>query len=91
MKTTVEIPDELMKAIKLRALEEGKKLNEIMRELLSSGLQNKEPKLSKPRIGVDERGFPVILGGKTPKKELTPADISEILIEQEASYQIYPR
>lgn len=92
MKTTVELPDDLMKAIKLRALEEGKKLNEIMRELLSRGLKNDEPKLSKARIGVDKQtGLPVILGGKTPKNELTPAQISEILLEQEASYHIPSR
>ena len=92
MKTTVEIPDDLMKAIKLRAIEEGKKLNEIMPELLLNGLKNKAPKLAKARIGVDEKtGLPIILCSKTPKVDLTPAQISEILLEQEASYHLPPR
>ena len=89
MKTTVEIPDELMKAIKLRAIQEGKKLNEIMPELLTRGLKDNEPKLSKARIGLDKRtGLPVIFCKKAPKGDLTPAQLSEILLEQEASYHL---
>ncbi len=92
MKTTVELPDDLMKAIKLRALDEGKKLNEIMRDLLLNGLKNNEPKGSSARIGIDElTGLPVILCSKKPKKDLTPAQLSEILIEQEASYHLSSR
>ena len=91
MKTTVEIPNELMKAIKLRALQEGKKLTEIMRELLVKGLTLK-PKRQKLRICTDDvTGFPVLRGGKTPTKELTPEQLSEILNEQEASYYIPSR
>lgn len=92
MKTTVDFPDELLKAIKLRALEEGKKLNEMMRELLLRGLRTEEPRFEKARLRIDEQtGLPVIVGGKTPKSELTPAQLSEILIEQEASYNLPPR
>ncbi len=92
MKTTVEIPDDLMKAIKIRAVEEGKKLNQVMRELLTSGLKTKQPKLPKVRIGVDKlNGLPVILSSKAKNGDLTPAQLSDILNEQEASYHIPSR
>ena len=56
MKTTVEIPDDLMKAIKLRAVDEGKKLNEIMRDLLMIGLTGASIKAEKLRIVIDVIG-----------------------------------
>ena len=92
MRTTMDLPDDLMRAIKMRALQEGKKLNEIMPELLANGLKTDRVKLTKARLGVDEKtGLLVILGGKTPKREMTPTELSDILNEQEASYHIPPR
>ena len=38
MKTTLELPDELVKDIKLRAIHEGKKLKDAVAELLRKGL-----------------------------------------------------
>jgi plasmid stability protein len=38
MKTTLELPDDLMKAIKLRAVHEGKKLKDAIAETLRAGL-----------------------------------------------------
>ena len=38
MKTTVELPDKLLKEVKLRAVLEGKKLKEAIEELLRKGL-----------------------------------------------------
>ena len=38
MKTTLDLPDDLVKEIKLRALNEGKKLKDAMAELLRRGL-----------------------------------------------------
>lgn len=87
MKTTVEIPDSLMRAIKMRAIQEGMKLKEIMPQLLENGLLAElKPKetLSTPRIGVDkDTGYPVILGGTRPKKSMTPQELSDILLAQE--------
>jgi hypothetical protein len=40
MKTTLELPDELVKAIKLHALEEGKKLKDAVADLLRAGLSS---------------------------------------------------
>jgi plasmid stability protein len=38
MKTTLELPDDLIKEIKLRAVHEGKKLKDAMADLLRTGL-----------------------------------------------------
>jgi hypothetical protein len=38
MKTTVELPDDLVKEIKLHALEEGQRLKEVVARLLRAGL-----------------------------------------------------
>src|SRR5882724_7863117 len=38
MKTTLELPDELVKEIKLRAVHEGKKLKDVVADLLRKGL-----------------------------------------------------
>ena len=38
MKTTLQLPDELVKEIKLRAVNEGKKLKDAVAELLRKGL-----------------------------------------------------
>jgi plasmid stability protein len=38
MKTTMELPDDLVKEIKLRAVREGKKLKDAVAELLRKGL-----------------------------------------------------
>ena len=38
MKTTVDLPDELIKEIKLLAVDEGRKLKDVVAELLRQGL-----------------------------------------------------
>jgi hypothetical protein len=38
MKTTLELPDELVRAVKLRALYEGRKLKDAVADLLRKGL-----------------------------------------------------
>ena len=38
MKTTLELPDDLMRAVKIRAVHEGKKLKEAVAELIQKGL-----------------------------------------------------
>jgi plasmid stability protein len=40
MKTTLDLPDDLVKEVKLRAVHEGKKLKDAVAELLRKGLAN---------------------------------------------------
>jgi plasmid stability protein len=59
MKTTLDLPDDLMRTVKIRAVHEHKKLKDTIAELLRKGLSNKgvaRAKLPKP---VKLRGGPL--------------------------------
>jgi plasmid stability protein len=38
MKTTLELPDELMRAVKIRAVNEGRRIKDVVADLLAEGL-----------------------------------------------------
>lgn len=82
MKTTVELPDELMRAVKIRAASEGRKLKEVMAELVARGLAEA------PSQPGDRRRvrLPIVLCSHParPGEEMTPDRVAEILIRQEA-------
>ena len=51
MKTTLDLPDELMRAVKIRAVHEHKKLKDTIAELICKGIaasKSPRPKLPKP-------------------------------------------
>lgn len=80
MKTTLELSDDLMRSVKIKAVEENKKLKEMVSELLRLGLDASE--------GADHgrrMQFPIIEGGRTaePDQEMTPERVAEILLDQE--------
>jgi plasmid stability protein len=59
MKTTLDLPDALMRAVKIRAVHEHKKLKDTIAELIRKGIAASEsprPKLRKP---VKLRGGPL--------------------------------
>jgi hypothetical protein len=64
MKTTFDLPADLVRDVKLRAVHEGRKLKDVAAELLRRGLGRPEPVASrqqKPRIVRDPiSGLPVI-------------------------------
>ena len=59
MKTTLDLPDELMREVKIRAVHERKKLKDTIAELLRSGLSaNKAPRIKIPKP-IKLRGGPI--------------------------------
>jgi plasmid stability protein len=63
MKTTLDLPDDLVRAVKLRALREGRKLKEAVAELLRQGLAAPSTPMPRPTILIDaETGLPSIQG-----------------------------
>ena len=92
MKTTIDLPDALVKEIKLRALYDGQKLKDAVADLLRKGLAAP----SEPPVDDDSRGYtidpqtrlPIIKYSrrKNPADELTPERISEILTQQEVDW-----
>lgn len=83
MKTTLDLPDDLVRAVKIRAVEENRRLKDMVTDLLRRGLAQK-------------RGVPVAAGSSLklplvecahearPGEEMTPDRVSEVLLEEEA-------
>lgn len=78
MKTTLELPDDLMREIKVRAAEEGRTIKDLLTELLRRAIGPAKPK--KKRI-LKYKDLPVRRGGKpaAPGKEMTPERVAQIL------------
>ena len=81
MKTTIDLPADLVREIKLRAVHEGRKLKDVAAELLKRGLglpslpvrSERKPKISRDPI----TGFPVIQSRRSPG--FTPPTLEESL------------
>ncbi|MBT9583860.1 antitoxin [bacterium] len=88
MKTTIELPDSLVLQIKLRAIQEGRKLKDLIAELLRRGLEAPQS-LSGGQpcyLGYDEHSrLPVVKCRDS--RPLSPERVAEILLEQECSWQ----
>lgn len=81
MKTTVELPDDLMRAIKVRAAEEGRSIKDLLTDLLRSAIG---PRAERKRVRILKRSeMPIIKGGRRakPSEEMTPERVASILWE----------
>ena len=90
MKATFELPDDLVKEIKLRAVRDGQKLKDAVTDLLRKGL-NAPADLDahQPQIETDPRtGLPIVVFRHpvSSAPELTPQRVSDILLEQEVAW-----
>ena len=86
MKTTLELPDGLMRTIKVKAAREDRKLKDVVADLLERGLASEAPaKVSGHRVK-----FPLLKGGHPAPagEELTPERIHQILADQEAEWLV---
>ncbi|MCA9778836.1 MAG: antitoxin [Candidatus Eremiobacteraeota bacterium] len=78
-KTTLNLPEDLMKEVKIRAIEENQTLQETVAWLLRKGLEFKSGKSKGRRVQ-----FPIIdCSPAPPGKEITPEKAAEILLLQE--------
>lgn len=79
MKTTLELPDALVLEIKRHALDEGVKLKDAMAGLLRLGLRasRRQTSTSTHRVSL-----PLVACRQTA--ELTPDQVSDALLQQEA-------
>jgi len=93
MKTTLDLPDGLVKQVKLRAVREGRKLKDEVADLLRKGLSTaaqEEPNTQSAAIRTDKKtGLPLIecKQAASPDEELTPERVAEILLTQEVGWQ----
>jgi hypothetical protein len=92
MKTTLDLPDALVKQVKLRALQEGRKLKDAVADLLRKGLaagKAGEVDVRTPVITTDKQtGLPLILCNHAapPQDELTSERVAAILLNQETDW-----
>src|ERR1700730_10482796 len=93
MKTTLDLPDSLMKQEKLRAVREGRKLKDAVADLLRKGLAaatDKEASIKAPTVAKDKKtGLPLIecQHAASVQEELTPERVADILLAQEVDWQ----
>ena len=89
MKTTLDLPDDLVRRMKIRAVQERRPLKRLVAELLSQGLNASltpspvPPPAATSRVTVAENGFPVFRC--TPKaggKRMSAKEL--IALEQQA-------
>jgi hypothetical protein len=85
MKTTLELPDDLMREVKLRAVEENRKLKDTIADLLRRGLA--QAPADSPPIS-NRVKLPLVKGAHRaqPDEEMTPDRVAQILIDQEAEW-----
>jgi hypothetical protein len=84
MKTTVDLPAELVRAIKIRAIEENRKLKEMIAELLRRGLAERT---SVEQSAVRRRvTLPLVQTAHPakPGEEITPDRVAAVLLEQDS-------
>ena len=92
MKTTIELPDELVKQLKLRALNDGRKLKDTVADVLRRGLEcPDEPADSRresPLTFDETTGLPLIRCRRAarPGEGMTPERIADILLSQDVEW-----
>ena len=82
MNTTLDLPDGLMREIKIRAAREDRTMKDLIADLLRRGLaENRQPRPLRNRVKL-----PFIHGEPAdPGEEVTPERMTQILIDEEVS------
>lgn len=85
MKTTLDLPDDLVREIKIRAVRENRKLKDAMADLLRRGLSQRRSEL-KTRHRV---ALPIVecAHEARPGEEMTPERVAALLLEGESEAQ----
>lgn len=78
MKTTLDLPDELMRTIKIRAAQQDRKIKDVVAELLRRGLAQPETPTAQRRVRL-----PLVRCGGAGT-EMTPDRVNAALLDQEA-------
>lgn len=83
MKTTLDLPDDLMRAVKTRAVEENRKLKDTFTDLLRRGLAQERGVRATVRRRVK---LPLVecAHEARPGEEMTPERVAEVLLAEEA-------
>jgi plasmid stability protein len=82
VKTTIDLPDDLLRTVKLRAVQENRKLKDLVADLLQRGLAHSE---GKPAVASRRVQLPLVecLHHARPDQEMTPDRVARVLLEEE--------
>ncbi len=80
MKTTLDLPEELVREMKIRAASQGRKLREVATEVIRNGLTTHTPirKAAEKRIK-----FPILKCESSATRQFTHEELDEILFQTE--------
>jgi hypothetical protein len=83
MKTTLDLPDDLMREVKIRAVNENRKLKDAIADLLRRGLSQKT---DKPQTLSHRVELPLVQCAHRagPNEEMTPERVAKVLLDEEA-------
>lgn len=89
MKTTLDLPDDLMRAVNVRAAEQDLRLKDLIGSLLRLGLGLEPTTAAPPRSRVK---LPLIECARAakPEAEMTPDRVAAVLLDQEAEASLVP-
>jgi plasmid stability protein len=83
MKTTLELPEDLIRALKIRAVNEGRRLKDVVADVIAIGLDRAPAEHG----ATGERvRLPLVecAHGASPDEEMTPERVAAILVQEEA-------
>jgi hypothetical protein len=84
MKTTLDLPDDVVRSVKMRAVEENWKLKDMIADLLRRGL-SQEPRT--PATIRKRVKLPLVeCAHEAQPGEETPESVADILLEEEAGW-----
>ena len=85
MKTTLDLPDDVVRAVKIRAVQENRKLKDMITDLLRRGL-DQEPQA--PNAVRSRVQLPLVecAHEARPDQEVTPERAADVLLEEEARW-----
>ena len=88
MKTTLDLPNDLVREIKLKAVHEGRKLKDAMADLLRAGLAARAAKTEERSARKRNPRLPLVTcrPAATAATEMTPQRVADVLIKQEAAW-----
>ena len=86
MKTTLDIPDDLLRTMKMRAVQEGRKFKDVAAEVFRRGLARLEPVADRSlrrrvKLPLIQCRHPA-----APGSELTPERAAGVLLQQEVQW-----
>jgi hypothetical protein len=85
MKTTLDLPDDVVRAVKMRAVQENRKLKDMITDLLRRGLTQESGGAGSVRKRVK---LPLVecAHEARPGEGLTPERVADVLLEEEAGW-----